>query len=200
MHKSGITDYEAFSRELIAAIPAYPLSLEVFADDNDEMLRQGRKIATWGENVYVKIPVTNTRRETTAPVVESADTRGRQGQRDGADDGRARCATSAASLDGGAPGCISVFAGRVADTGRDPLPIMTEALEVMRPHPGLELIWASPRELLNVFHADSIGTHIITVTHDILAKLSLVGKDLDDYSLDTVKMFAKDAVSAGFTL
>ena len=199
MHKAGITDYEAFARDLLASIPTYPISFEVFADDNDEMLRQGRAIATWGENVYVKIPVTNTRRETTAPVITALTQAGVKVNVTAlmtVDQVRDVCA----ALAGGAPACISVFAGRIADTGRDPLPIMTRALAIIADHPGVELIWASPRELLNIFHADSIGTHIITVTHDILAKLGLVGKDLDEYSLDTVKMFHNDAAKAGFTL
>jgi transaldolase len=199
MRKAGVTDYEAFSRDLLTAIGDYPISFEVFADENDEMLRQGKKIATWGDNVYVKIPVTNTRRETTAPVVRELTHAGVKVNVTALMTAE-QVAEVCAALEGGAPACISVFAGRVADTGRDPLPIMRRALEHIAPHPGVELIWASPRELLNIFHADSIGTHIITVTHDILGKLGLVGKDLDDYSLDTVKMFASDAASAGFTL
>jgi transaldolase len=178
MHKAGIRDYERFARELLAEIPEYPVSFEVFADDNAEMLRQAREIATWGTNVYVKIPVTNTKAETTV----------------------AQTAVVCDALSGGAPANVSIFAGRIADTGRDPLPIMRDALAIVAQHPGVELIWASPRELLNIFHADSIGTHIITVTHDLLAKLALVGKDLDEFSLDTVKMFANDAAKAGFTL
>jgi len=199
MHKAGITEYEAFARDLLEAIGGYPISFEVFADENAEMVRQAKKIATWGQEVYVKIPVTNTRRETTAPVV-------RELTRSGVKVNVTALMTAeqvgevCTALEGGAPACISVFAGRVADTGRDPLPIMRRSLELIAPHPGVELIWASPRELLNIFHADSIGTHIITVTHDILGKLGLVGKDLDDYSLDTVKMFAADAAKAGFSL
>jgi transaldolase len=199
MNKAGITDYEAFSRQLIAEIPGYHLSLEVFADDNDEMLRQARKIATWGENVYVKIPVTNTKSETTAPVVRELTQSGVKVNVTALMT-VAQVADVCAALEGGAPACVSVFAGRIADTGRDPVPLMTDALAIINKLPGVELIWASPRELLNVFHADSIGTHIITVTHDILAKLALIGKDLDEYSLDTVKMFAADAAKAGFKL
>jgi transaldolase len=163
------------------------------------MLRQARKIATWGENVYVKIPVTNTKRETTAPVIRALTQTGTKVNVTAlmtAGQVRDVCA----ALRGGAPAYVSVFAGRIADTGRDPLPIMRDALAVVVAHPGVELMWASPRELFNVFEADSIGTHIITVTHDVLAKLALVGKDLDDYSLDTVKMFANDAAKAGFAL
>jgi transaldolase len=199
MNKAGITDYEAFSRQLIAQIPDYHLSLEVFADENDEMLRQARKIATWGENVYVKIPVTNTKSETTAPVVRELTQSGVKVNVTALMT-VAQVADVCAALEGGAPACVSVFAGRIADTGRDPVPLMTDALAIINKLPGVELIWASPRELLNVFHADSIGTHIITVTHDILAKLALIGKDLDEYSLDTVKMFAADAAKAGFKL
>jgi transaldolase len=199
MRKSGISDYEAFARDVLEAIPTYPISFEVFADDNAEMLRQANVIATWGENVYVKIPATNTKRETTAPII-------RELTRNGIKVNVTALMTSAqvadvcTALAGGAPACVSVFAGRVADTGRDPLPIMTSSLKIIGDYPGVELIWASPRELLNIFHADSIGTHIITVTHDVLAKLNLVGKDLDEYSLDTVKMFANDATKAGYRL
>jgi len=181
MHKAGITEYEAF------------------ADDNAEMVRQAKKIATWGDEVYVKIPVTNTRRETTAPVVRELTQSGVKVNVTALMTAE-QVADVCTALAGGAPACISVFAGRVADTGRDPLPIMRRSLEYIAPLPGVELIWASPRELLNIFHADSIGTHIITVTHDILGKLGLVGKDLDEYSLDTVKMFAADAAKAGFSL
>ncbi len=199
MRKAGIADYEAFARDLLEAIPTYPISFEVFADENGEMLRQGERIATWGENVYVKIPVTNTRGETTAPVIRKLTLAGIKVNVTAmmtVDQVRDVCA----ALAGGAPACVSLFAGRIADTGRDPLPLMTRALAIIADHPGVELIWASPRELLNIFHADSIGTHIITVTHDILAKMGLVGKSLDEYSLDTVKMFHSDASKAGFTL
>ena len=199
MNKAGIKDYAAFAKDLLASIPGYPISFEVFADENDEMLRQAATIATWGENVYVKIPVTNTRSESTASVVRELTKRGVKVNVTALMTAE-QVVDVCAALEGGAPACVSVFAGRVADTGRDPLPIMTEALKTIARYPGVELIWASPRELLNIFHADSIGTHIITVTHDILAKLSLVGKDLDEYSLDTVKMFASDAAKAGFAL
>ena len=199
MHKAGITDYEAFARDLLEAIGGYPISFEVFADENAEMVRQAKRIATWGDEVYVKIPVTNTRRETTAPVVRELTLSGVKVNVTALMTAE-QVSEVCTALVGGAPACISVFAGRVADTGRDPLPIMRRSLEFIAPLPGVELIWASPRELLNIFHADSIGTHIITVTHDILGKLGLVGKDLDDYSLDTVKMFAADAAKAGFSL
>ncbi|MCC6588041.1 MAG: transaldolase [Bryobacterales bacterium] len=199
MKKAGITDYEAFARDLLQSIPDRPISLEVFADDFDEMERQARKIASLGSNVYVKIPVTNTRAESAAPLVAKLTREGIQLNVTALltlDQVRDICS----ALAGGAPACISVFAGRVADTGRDPVPMMAEAVDIMRPHPQMELIWASPRELLNVVQAAQVGCHIITATPDILAKLSLVGKDLTEYSLDTVKMFRNDAVSSGFTL
>jgi transaldolase len=199
MRKAGISDYAAFARDILLAIPDRPISLEVFADEFDEMERQGRLIASWGTNVYVKIPVTNTRREPALELIHRLSHAGIQlnvtalltlGQvRDVAD-----------ALAGGAPSCVSVFAGRIADTGRDPVPLMSAAVEMVSIHPGMELIWASPRELLNIFQADSIGCHIITATPDVLNKLSLVGKDLAEYSLDTVKMFHSDAQKSGFTI
>ena len=199
MRKAGITDYAAFARDILSEIRDRPISLEVFADEFDDMARQARLIASWGSNVYVKIPVTNTRREPALELIHCLSHAGIQlnvtalltlGQvRDVAD-----------ALAGGAPSCVSVFAGRIADTGRDPVPLMTAAVEMVSIHPGMELIWASPRELLNIFQADSIGCHIITATPDVLNKLSLVGKDLDEYSLDTVKMFHSDAQKSGFTI
>ncbi|MEZ5356540.1 MAG: transaldolase [Bryobacteraceae bacterium] len=199
MRKAGITDYQAFAQEIVAAIPDRPISLEVFADDVAEMERQARKIATWGENVYVKIPVTNTKREPTAPLVRKLSHEGVklnvtailaiEQVREVVD-----------ALAGGAPSNVSVFAGRIADTGIDPVPLMQETVDLTRPHAGMEVIWASPRELLNVFQADTIGCHIITATADILKKLSLVGKDLHDYSLETVQMFYEDATKSGFRL
>ena len=199
MKKAGITDYRAFAKEILAAIPDKPLSFEVFSDDFAEMERQALEIASWGENVYVKIPVTNTKRETCyALVTRLADRKVKlnvtalmtlQQVRD-----------VVAALNPQVPSYVSVFAGRIADTGVDPLPLMARAVDALKPNPMAELIWASPRDLLNIFHADSIGCHIITVTNDILKKLALVGYDLDEYSLDTVKMFHTDAVAAGFTL
>ncbi len=197
MRKAGIADYEAFARDILAEIRDRPVSLEVFADEFGEMERQARLIASWGPNVYVKIPVTNTRRE---PVWESIHRLSHAGIRlnitailtlD-------QVCQVAAALAGGAPSNVSVFAGRIADTGRDPVPLMAKAVEIVSAHPGMELIWASPRELLNIFQADSIGCHIITATSDVLQKLALVGKDLDEYSLETVKMFHSDAVKSGF--
>lgn len=199
MKKAGITDYKAFSKDILSAIPDRPISLEVFSDDFAEMERQAMEIASWGKNVYVKIPVTNTKRETCYHLV-------RKLSREGVKLNVTALMTLAqvrdvvGSLDPKIPSYVSVFAGRIADTGRDPLPLMAAAVELLKINPLAELIWASPRELLNIFHADSIGCHVITVTNDILKKLSLVGYDLDDYSLDTVKMFYNDAVAAGFKL
>lgn len=199
MRKAGISNYAAFAQEVLRAIPDRPISFEVFSDESAEMERQAHLIASWGENVYVKIPVTNTRRRSTCDLVRRL-----------AQSGVKLNVTALLSLGqvrdvvqavrGGAPCCISVFAGRVADTGRDPVPLMTAAVEILKLAPNAELIWASPRELLNIFQADAIGCHIITVTNDILKKLPVVGRDLDDYSLDTVKMFYTDAQQAGFEL
>ena len=199
MRKAGITDYEAFARDILTAIPDRPISFEVFADEFDEMERQAERIATWGENVYVKIPVTNTRGESAAPLVTRLAGRGVK-QNVTALMTLAQVREITAALAHGPAANISVFAGRVADTGVDPLPMMREALEIMRPYPQLELIWASPRELLNIVQASEIGCHIITVTSDILNKLPLIGKDLGEYSLDTVKMFRNDALASGFGL
>lgn len=199
MRKAGISDYEAFAHDILAAIPDRPISLEVFADDFVEMERQARLIASWGKNVYVKIPVTNTKREPAYDLV-------RRLSQDGICLNITALMTlgqvrdTAAALAGGAPSYVSVFAGRIADTGRDPVPLMAAAVEMVSIHPGMELIWASPRELLNIFQADSVGCHIITATPDILAKLSSVGKDLLDFSLDTVKMFHTDATKSGFSV
>jgi transaldolase len=199
MRKAGISDYRAFAREILCAIPDRPISFEVFSDEFEEMERQAREITQWGENVYVKIPVTNTRRESSEAVIRSLTRAGIKVNVTALltlEQVRVVCE----ALAGGAPACVSVFAGRVADTGRDPVPLMAAAVEILRPHPGIELIWASPRELLNIFQADAVGCHIITATNDILGKLHLVEKDLGEYSLDTVKMFREDAVKAGFTL
>jgi transaldolase len=199
MRKAGVTDYRAFVHEILSAIPGRPVSFEVVADEFLEMERQAHQIAGWGSNVYVKIPVTNTRGQSACGLIErlcrdriklnvTALLTLRQ-VRDVRD-----------ALAGGPPSCISVFAGRIADTGRDPVPIMAAALELLRAHPQIELIWASPREVLNVFQADAIGCHIITATADILKKLPIVGKDLTAYSLETVQMFFDDARATGFRL
>ena len=199
MRKAGVTDYQAFARDILAAIPDRPISLEVFADDFPSMERQARIIAAWAGNVYVKIPVTNTRGESARELVHRLAHSGVKVNVT-AMLTLAQVREMAEALAGGAPACVSVFAGRIADTGRDPVPLMAEAVELLRPHPHIELIWASPRELLNVFQADAIGCHIITATSDILNKLALVGRDLTGYSLDTVKMFYEDARSSGFVL
>jgi transaldolase len=197
MRKAGIADYEAFARDILSEIRDRPISLEVFADEFDEMERQARLITTWGPNVYVKIPVTNTRREPAFDLIHRLSHAGIR-LNITAMLTLEQVRQVAGALAGGAPSNVSVFAGRIADTGRDPVPLMAQAVELVSVHPGMELIWASPRELLNIFQADAIGCHIITATPDVLQKLSLVGKDLDEYSLDTVKMFHSDAVKSGF--
>ena len=199
MRKAGISDYRAFAQQVLAAIPDRPISFEVFSDEFEEMERQANEIATWGDFVYVKIPVTNTKR---TPAYDLIHRLSHAGVRVNVTAilTLEQVREVARALQGGEPSNVSVFAGRIADTGRDPVPLMTEALEILKVEPKAELIWASPRELLNIFQADAIGCHIITVTHDILRKLSLVGKSLDDYSLDTVKMFYDDARAAGYSL
>jgi transaldolase len=199
MRKSGVTDYAAFARDVLKVVPDRPVSFEVFADEFGEMERQAREIASWGSNVNVKIPVTTTKGVFCGPVIERLSQAG-----------IAVNVTALMTLEQVAQvteclaprtsAIISVFAGRVADTGRDPVPMMAKAVEIMKAKPKAELIWASPRELLNIFQADDVGCHIITVTHDVLGKLSLVGKDLDGYSLETVEMFHRDAQAAGFTI
>jgi transaldolase len=199
MRKAGIDDYEDFAKKLVKAIPDRPVSFEVFADDFDEMIAQGRVIASWGDHVNVKIPVTTTKGAFTGPVI-SALAKAGVVVNVTAIMTEAQVARVAQCLAPNVPAIISVFAGRVADTGRDPVPVMRACLAALVDRPKAELLWASPRELLNIFQADEIGCHIITVSHDVLAKLSLVGKDLDEYSLETVKMFHKDATTAGFTI
>ncbi len=199
MRKAGVSDYERFAHEILRQIPDRPISFEVFADDEIEMERQARKIASWAFNVYVKIPVTNTRRQPMYNLIRRLSAEGIQVN------ATALLALEqvghvARALKGGAPSYISVFAGRIADTGRDPVPVMKSALELMAPEPNCHLVWASPRELLNIFQADEIGCHIITVTSDVLKKIPLIGKDLHDYSLETVKMFHNDAAHSGYKL
>ena len=199
MRKAGITDYEAFARKVLGAIKDRPISFEVFADEPADMVRQGKVIASWGGNVNVKIPVTNTKGEFAGGVIEELSK-----------SGVAVNVTAVMSLDQvrrvtaclapETPAIVSVFAGRIADTGRDPLPLMTEAVGILRDRPKAELIWASPREVLNIFQADACGCHIITVTNDLIAKLALYGKDLDAYSLETVEMFFKDAKAVGYSI
>jgi transaldolase len=199
MRKAGITDYKAFAKEILEAIPDRPISFEVFSDEFSEMERQAMEIAAWGDNVYVKIPVTNTKRQPSYDLVRKlAKSKVKLNVTALKTLGQVRDVVAA--LDPETPSYVSVFAGRIADTGRDPVPLMAAAVELLKHNPNAELIWASPRELLNIFQADSIGCHVITVTNDILKKLSLVGYDLDEYSLDTVKMFYNDAAMAGFRL
>lgn len=199
MRKVGLTDYERFARELLERVKTHPISFEVFADEAPEMRRQANRIASWGDNVYVKIPVTSTNGESMAPLT-----------RELSEDGikvnvtalftTAQVELIAAAVADGAPSYISVFAGRIADAGVDPLPIISGSLQIMRQAPRSELIWASPREILNLVQANEVGCHIITITHDLLKKLDCLGKSLEQYSLETVQMFHGDAVAAGFTL
>jgi transaldolase len=199
MHKAGVANYRAFCLEILTIVDARPVSFEVFSDDFAEMEKQARVIASWGGNVYVKIPVTNTKGEFAGDLIRRLARAGVQLNITALmTNEQVREALDCLSPD--TASCISVFAGRVADTGRDPMPAMADAVRIIASNPKAELIWASPRELLNIFHAEQVGCHIITVTHDILAKLSLIGKDLNEYSLDTVKMFHKDAVSARFEI
>ncbi len=200
MRKSGVTDYAAFAREALDATGGMPISFEVFADEFDEMERQAKLIATWGDAVFVKIPITNTRGESAIPLIRRLSAAGvklnitailtLEQVREVVD-----------AVDANTPAIVSVFAGRIADTGVDPVPLMREAAAICASKPKAELLWASPRELLNIFQADEVGCHIITVTSDILKKYAtMVGKPLDELSLDTVKMFYNDAAAAGFKL
>jgi transaldolase len=199
MRKAGVADYKAFALQALQAVGGRSISFEVFADDFGDMETQALEIASWGRNIYVKIPVTNTKREFSGPLIERLSRAGVQLN-----------VTALLTLDQvkrvtdklapETPAIISVFAGRVADTGRDPMPMMADSVKIMETRPKAELIWASPRELLNIFQADAVGCHIITATNDILKKLSLVGKDLDSYSLETVEMFYKDAKAAGYSI
>ncbi len=197
MRQAGIDNYESFARRLLEVVPDRSISLEVFADDPSDMERQAVKIASWGEHVYVKIPVTNTQREFMGPLLRRLVAGGVKVN--------VTALMTAAQVEqvieciaGGPPAYVSVFAGRVADTGRDPIPIMRESLRILSSHPQVELIWASPREVLNVVQADEIGCDIITVTHDLLKKLGGLGKDLDQFSLETVQMFHRDALASGY--
>ena len=199
MRKAGVTDYEAFAREVLKIIPNLPISFEVFADDFGAMIGQGRVIAGWGKNVNVKVPVTNTRGEFAGSVLRSLS-----------GDGVVLNVTAiftldqvkavAEALNPDVPAIVSVFAGRIADTGIDPVPHMKACKDILASRPKAELLWASPRELLNIFQADEIGCDIITVTNDVIGKLSLVGKDLGEYSRETVQMFYKDATASAFTI
>ena len=199
MKKVGISDYRAFCKDILKTINDKSLSFEVFSDDFDEMKRQALEIASWGDNVYVKIPVTNTKGETCYSMVKAL-VEHKVKVNVTAIMTLEQVRSVADVLDAEVPSYVSVFAGRIADTGVDPVPLMTEAVSILASKPAAELIWASPRELLNIFQANEIGCHVITVTNDILKKLALVDYDLTEYSLDTVKMFYNDAVSAGFKL
>jgi transaldolase len=199
MWKAGLTDYEEFAKRLLERITTHPISFEVFADDADEMRRQARMISQWGDNVYVKIPVSTTAGESMAPLV-------RELSEDGVNVNITAVFTTAQveliteAVREGAPSYISVFAGRIADAGIDPVPLMARAVDIMVQAPRSELIWASPREILNLVQADQVGCQVITMTHDLLKKLDLLGKDLLQYSLETVQMFHRDALAAGFSL
>jgi len=199
MKKAGISDYERFAHEILQEIRDRPISFEIFADDFDEMERQALKIRTWGENVYVKIPVSNTRQEMSYGLIERLSGAGVH-LNITAILTLEQVRAVATAVQNGPASVVSVFAGRIADTGLDPVPVMSEALEILGVAPQAELLWASPREVLNIYQADTIGCHIITATNDILRKLSLSGKDLAEYSLETVQMFYDDADRAGYTL
>ena len=199
MRKAGVSDYAAFAGDMLDVIGGAPVSFEVFADGFDEMEAQALEIASWGDNVYVKIPITNTRGKSSVPLVGRLSAQKVQVNITAMmtlDQVRA----VAEVLHEETPAVVSVFAGRIADTGVDPVPLMREAASILKSRPKAELLWASPRELLNIFHADEVGCHIITVTHDLLGKLSGVGKDLDQFSLETVEMFYRDASAAGYTI
>jgi transaldolase len=199
MRQSGISDYQAFAVDVLAAIPDKPISFEVFADTPDEMVRQAAVIASWGDNVYVKIPVTTTDGTSCAPVISQLAARGvKLNVTALMTPDQVRVVAEA--LSEGVPAVVSVFAGRIADTGRDPMPIMAECREILARLPEAELLWASPRELLNIVQADEVGCHIITVTPDLLKKLDGMGKDLTLFSVETVQMFHRDATEAGFRL
>lgn len=199
MRKAGIVNYESFARDILSSISDRPISFEVFSDEFDEMERQALKIASWGPNVYVKIPVTNSLGQPSYDLIHRLATRKVQLNVTAIlTIEQVREVSSA--LGNHAPSNVSIFAGRIADTGRDPVPIMAAAVALCAAFDKQEVIWASPRELLNIFQADSVGCQIITATSDVLRKLSLVGKDLRDYSLETVKMFRDDAIAAGFSL
>ena len=199
MRKAGITDYIGFAKEILQTIDDKPVSFEVFADEFEEMERQAREIATWGSNVYVKIPVTNTKKISCAALINKLSAEGVQ-LNITAIFSLDQVSDVADALKNGASSFVSVFAGRFADTGVDPVPLMKRALEILKPVSNAELLWASPREVLNVFQAESIGCQIITATNDILKKLDLKGKDLEEYSLETVQMFFDDAQQAGYRL
>ncbi len=199
MAKAGVRDYERFARQVLAAIRDLPISFEVFADDFPTMAEQARRLSSWGQNVYVKIPIMNTRRMSSLPLIRDLTREGIKLNVTAVMTLEQVCAVVDA-IPAGAPAIISIFAGRVADTGRDPVPIMRESAAVVRRRAELKILWASPREVLNVYQAEACGCHVITVTPDLLAKLALRNKDLDEFSRETVQMFYDDATRAGFTL
>ena len=199
MRKANVQDYRAFAESVLAIVPDRPVSFEVFSDEFSEMEQQALELASWGKNVFVKIPVSNTKQEFSGPLIRALSTQGVQVNV------TALMTTQqvekvAENLSLDTASTVSVFAGRIADTGRDPMPVMRRSVEILSTRPMAELIWASPRELLNIFQADAVGCHIITATSDVLAKLKGVGKDLDTFSLETVQMFRKDAVEAGYQI
>jgi transaldolase len=201
MRKAGVTDYQAFARQVLAQIKDRPISFEVFADDFAEMARQARKIAAWAENVYVKVPITNTRAESATELVHELSVGARVQLNVTALCTLQQVHLTTQALRGGAPAVVSVFAGRIADTGRDPVPFMKAARAICDASgANVELLWASPRELLNIVQAEQAGAHIITVPPEMLKKMSLFGKGLAEYSLDTVRMFHSDAQAAGYEL
>jgi transaldolase len=199
MRQAGVEDYQEFGRSVLAVAGSRPVSFEVLSDDFDVMERQALTLASWGPNVYVKIPITNTRSESSEKLVATLSEQGVKVNVT-AILTEAQIETAVDALSGGPGGYVSVFAGRIADSGRDPIPTMCTAVDAVRAHEGLEIIWASPREILNVVQADEVGCHIITVTHDLLAKLPTLGKDLERFSLDTVEMFFRDAVASELKL
>jgi transaldolase len=199
MVKAGITDYEGFAKEVLAVIPDYPISFEVFSDDLESMEKEARIIGSWGSNVNIKLPVTNTQGESTIPLIRKLANEGIQ-LNVTAILTLEQVKQVAGALNPDVPAIVSVFAGRIADTGRNPMPIMKESASILESYPKAELLWASTRELYNIFQAQECGCKIITVTNDILKKLSMVGKDLNELSLDTVKMFYADAQKNGFRI
>lgn len=199
MRKAGVHDYRAFAHDVLSLIKDKPISFEVFADDFPTMERQALEIASWGENVYVKIPITNTKRESSEPLIRSLSAQGVK-LNVTAIMTQAQVQEVVPALMLGPGSIVSVFAGRIADAGTDPVPVMTAILSYLRPYSKIELLWASPRELFNIVQADEVGCHIITATNDILKKIPTIGKDLEEFSLETVKMFYEDATAAGFDL
>ena len=199
MKKAGIKDYETFAKDILSTIKEKPISFEVFSDDFDDMEKQAMKITSWADNVYVKIPVTNTKKQSSKELIRRlADKKVKLNITAIMTTDQVKTVLSV--LNKNVPSIISVFAGRIADTGRDPIPLMKDCLNEMKINSKSELLWASPRELLNIIQADQIGCHIITVTKDIIKKLQFINYDLEEYSLDTVKMIYKDAVDANFKI